>query len=88
MKRLNCRRATARLGAGLLTLALAAAGSSQASAAPLFPPLNTLANFAPADSGPFQLSALTQGSDGNFYGIHLPRENQKNDKAYLMEASQ
>jgi len=69
MKRLNCRRATARLGAGLLTLALAAAGSSQASAAPLFPPLNTLANFAPADSGPFQLSALTQGSDGNFYGV-------------------
>jgi hypothetical protein len=34
------------------------------------------------------LNAITCVHDGNFYGIHLPRENQKNDKAYLMEASQ
>ncbi len=69
MKRMNGRRAMNRLGPGLLGLALAAAGLSQASAAPLFPPLNTLANFAPSDSGPFELSALTEGSDGNFYGV-------------------
>ena len=69
MKRLNCRRAMARLGLGLPGLALAAAGLSQASAAPLFPPLNTLANFAAGNSGAFELSALAEGSDGNFYGV-------------------
>jgi uncharacterized repeat protein (TIGR03803 family) len=69
MKRLNCLRATLRLLLGLLIPEFAAAGLAQASAAPLFPPLNTLANFAPSDSGAFELSALTEGSDGNFYGV-------------------
>ncbi len=36
----------------------------------------------------FSINDITCVHDGDFYGIHWPRGNKKNDKAYLMESSQ
>ncbi|HEU4983936.1 MAG TPA: hypothetical protein VFT88_14755 [Acidobacteriaceae bacterium] len=36
----------------------------------------------------FSINDITCVNNGDFYGIHWPRDNKKNDKAFLMEAAQ
>ena len=46
------------------------------------PPVNTLYNFAAADSGAGEFSALIQASDGNFYGVSALGGYQDNGYVY------